>query len=128
MTDSRSDPSVVWWLYVLLCKGEYLYVGISPDPIRRLRDHLAGKSRATKMRRPLEMLACIPIGSYREASREETSLKRKERAKKVEWVSVAQSSAAWQTIVETRRAKPPIGILGNEHPEAARREGPCRRS
>jgi putative endonuclease len=128
LTDARSDPSIVWWLYVLLCEGEYLYVGISPDPLRRFRDHVAGKSRATKMRRPLEMLACIPIGSYREASREESTLKRKERAKKIEWVSIAQRSEAWQVIIETRRAQLPIGTPGNDHPEPACRGGPCRRS
>jgi putative endonuclease len=90
---------VTWWLYVLLCKGNLLYVGISPDPLRRFHNHQRGKSQFSRMRRPLELLAALPIGTHRDAAREEKTLKRMSPEGKWSWVAVARQSPAWRRMV-----------------------------
>lgn len=98
LSNARKRPTAVWWLYVIRCEREYLYVGISPDPLGRFLQHRAGRCRTTRMRRPIDLLASIPIGTYREASREEASLKRMSRDQKLDWAAMARQSLAWQKL------------------------------
>ena len=100
LTNARSNPAVVWWLYVLACEGGVLYVGISPDPVKRFFDHQARKSRFSRMRRPRELLASLPIGPHLLAVREEQRLKRQPVANKLEWVAIARQSPSWLRLVK----------------------------
>jgi putative endonuclease len=47
----------MWYLYILKCRDETLYVGITTDLTKRLKTHNQGKaSRYTRMRLPVEMI------------------------------------------------------------------------
>ena len=98
--NARSSPDVVWWVYVMLCERGILYVGISPDPVRRFLDHQAGKSRFSRMRRPRELLACLPVGLHHVAAREEWQLKRQTATRKLEWVAMVRSTPSWLRLVQ----------------------------
>lgn len=104
MTNSRSDPSITWYVYVMLCTDGYLYVGISPDPIRRFLDHQRGKSRFSRMRRPAELLAFLPIGPHREAAYEERRLKRQSHNGKHVWVATVRLSMFWKKLMAAHDA------------------------
>lgn len=99
--NARSSPTTVWWLYVMECEGGFLYVGISPDPVRRFLHHQTGKSRFSKMRRPRELLACLAIGPHCDAAREEYRLKRQTQARKLEWTAKARQAPSWLKLVHT---------------------------
>ena len=101
MTNSRSDPNITWYVYVMLCTDGYLYVGISPDPIRRFLDHQCGKSRFSRMRRPEELLAFLPIGPHRDAAYEERRLKRQSPDGKRAWVATVRQGVLWRRLVAT---------------------------
>ena len=100
LTNARSDPSVVWWLYVLACDRGLLYVGISPDPIKRFLDHQARKSRFSQMCRPRELLACLPIGPHCLAAREERRLKKQSVTNKMAWVATVRQTPSWLRLVQ----------------------------
>lgn len=97
--NARSSPDVIWWVYVMLCERDILYVGISPDPIRRFLDHQKRKSRFSRMRRPVELLASHPWGPHAVAAAEEYRLKQQSRQRKLEWVGMIQRSQAWQQLI-----------------------------
>ena len=49
-----------WWLYVLLCEGDKLYVGIARDPDARLAVHCSGRGAFyTRLNRPVRAFALI---------------------------------------------------------------------
>lgn len=99
MPNARSSPTVVWWVYVMLCERNILYVGISPDPMRRFLHHQAGKSRFSRMRRPRELLACLPVGAHNVAAREERRLKGQTVTRKLEWVAMARQAPPWLHLI-----------------------------
>ncbi|WP_084191241.1 GIY-YIG nuclease family protein [Algiphilus aromaticivorans] len=66
----------IWHVYLLLCRGNRIYTGVSPDPVRRLGQHLQGKgARYTRMNQPVRLLAVRPVGSKREALSLEARIK-----------------------------------------------------
>ncbi|MFN3712237.1 MAG: GIY-YIG nuclease family protein [Alcanivoracaceae bacterium] len=80
---SRDEP--VWWLYLLDCDGR-LYTGISTDPARRYREHLAGGARGarfTRAARQVSLLWCAEIGAHGDALRAEHRLRKLPRARKL---------------------------------------------
>lgn len=99
MANARSCPMVVWWVYVMACEGGILYVGISPDPLRRFVDHQARKSRFSQMRRPVELLACLALGPYKLAVGQERWLKRQSPQRKLQWVNLVRSGSSWNALV-----------------------------
>ncbi len=57
-----------YYLYVLRSsKDEKLYIGVSADPVRRLREHNSGKSKSTRYRRPFEMIYTKEFEKRKEA-------------------------------------------------------------
>ncbi|WP_448657284.1 GIY-YIG nuclease family protein [Pseudoxanthomonas mexicana] len=98
--NARRDRSIVWWTYVLACEGDVLYVGISPDPMKRFRDHQLGRSRFSRIRKPRELLACLPVGSHRDASHQERWLKGQSRQGKLLWASMVRQSPFWISLLE----------------------------
>ena len=84
MTEKGADESPQWWLYILDCDGR-LYTGISTDPERRYREHLAGGTRAAKFARSgrrLEMKYRVALGSRALAQKAEYRVKRISRQEK----------------------------------------------
>jgi putative endonuclease len=70
-------PGLVYHLYILrnIPKGT-LYVGVTKDVRRRLREHNAGASRGTRGGRPYELVHLESYQSLSQARRREWYLKR----------------------------------------------------
>ena len=73
-----------WFCYILECEDGSLYTGLTNDPDRRWRDHVAGRaSRYTRQHRPRRMAYLEPQSDRSEAMRRERALKRLPRPKKL---------------------------------------------
>ena len=82
------EPQDTWWLYVLLCANERLYVGIAKDVDARLAVHRSGKGAFyTRLNAPLRILASEPHPSRSAALRAEYALKQLPRKQKLVWVA-----------------------------------------
>ena len=88
----RSDPSVVWWLYLVLCENGRIYTGISPNPELRYAVHRQRKSAHMRINKPKELLCSAPVGRYSEACELERKVKRLSRAQKLEFARLAGAS------------------------------------
>ncbi len=72
-----------WYVYLLSCKSNRIYTGVTPDLTRRFDTHLLGKGALfTRINMPEELLAAKPYASKREAMRMEHQIKRLSRAQK----------------------------------------------
>lgn len=73
-----------WFVYVLKCRNNYLYIGITNNLAKRLREHTRGTgSKFVRSHRPFELIKTIPCENDQEARRLECSLKRFKRDKKI---------------------------------------------
>jgi len=62
-----------YWVYVLQSERDSsLYVGLSENPLQRLREHNAGYSKFTKERRPYKLV-------YREECKDRLTARRREK-------------------------------------------------
>lgn len=76
-----------WYVYILECAGDKLYVGISNNVQERFAKHAAGKGATfTKINRPVRILAVNKYPSKSDAAKVESQLKRKPRSHKLAWV------------------------------------------
>ena len=69
----------MWYLYLLRCADESFYCGITTDLERRLAQHngeLAGGSRYTRGRRPVEIVYSEHHPDRSSASRREAAVKK----------------------------------------------------
>ena len=79
--------SAGWHLYLLRCRDDSLYAGITTDLDRRFREHATGRGAKYTRAHPPE---CV-LGSRRypdraSASRAEYALKQQPKARKLEWL------------------------------------------
>jgi len=81
-----SDPSEkTWCVYVLKCRGAYLYTGLTNNLEKRLFDHERGTgSKFVRSRRPFELVRVIPCETSAEARKLEAALKKMRRSEKME--------------------------------------------
>ena len=83
-----------WWLYVLLCANESLYVGIARDVDERFAVHCAGKGAIyTRLNAPVRVLARQRQPSRSAALKAEYALKQRTRQQKLHWVAAMRESA-----------------------------------
>ncbi len=76
-----------WWVYVLACRGDRLYCGVSPDVEARLRAHASGRgAKFTRAHPPERLLAVRALPDRGAAQAEEARVKRLPRARKLDWV------------------------------------------
>ena len=79
--------SDAWWLYVLLCTNERLYVGIARDVDARFALHCSGKGAFyTRLNVPLRVVARQRHESRSAALRAEYALKQLSKRQKLAWV------------------------------------------
>ena len=72
-----------WYLYILRCKDNTLYTGITTDVEKRLEVHRSGKgAKYTRGRGPLELVYREACGSHSEALKREAEIKKLPREKK----------------------------------------------
>ncbi len=49
----------MYYVYILRCRGDALYTGITPDPVRRMRAHAAGAGAKYTRAHPPEALEAL---------------------------------------------------------------------
>ena len=73
-----------WVLYILQCKDDTLYTGITDDLMRRFAQHNAGKgAKYTRGRAPLKLVYLEKCESHSQALKREIAVKRLTRAEKL---------------------------------------------
>ena len=74
----------IWYLYILRCKDDTLYTGITTDVDRRLEAHRAGRgAKYTRGRAPLELVYRESCGTYSQALKREAEIKKLSRMEKI---------------------------------------------
>ena len=69
-----------WYLYILRCKDNTLYTGITTDVEKRLEAHRSGKgAKYTRGRAPLELVYRESCGSHSDALKREAEIKKLSR-------------------------------------------------
>ncbi len=72
-----------WFLYILTCRDDTFYTGITTDLERRLTQHNAGSaSRYTRSRKPVAMVYCETCGDRSAALKRECAVKKLTRKEK----------------------------------------------
>jgi len=92
--DSADGPdNENWCVYLLKCRNEQLYTGITNDLEKRLKEHERGKgSKFVRSQRPFELVKTIPCRNAGAARRLECHLKRLKREKKLEILGIEMES------------------------------------
>jgi putative endonuclease len=74
-----------WCVYVLKCRSNFIYIGLTNNIDKRLKEHEKGTgSKFVRSRRPFELVKTISCKNAAEARRLEYSLKRLKRSRKIE--------------------------------------------
>ena len=81
-----------WYLYILRCKDNTLYTGITTDVEKRLETHRSGKgAKYTRGRAPLELVYREICGSHSDALKREAEIKKFSRQAKELLVKTQES-------------------------------------
>jgi len=74
-----------WYVYIVQCRDNTLYTGISTDPKARVVEHNTGQNAAryTRSRRPVNLLYTEPAASRSAALKREIAIKRLSRQDKL---------------------------------------------
>ncbi|MBI5666012.1 MAG: GIY-YIG nuclease family protein [Nitrospirae bacterium] len=74
-----------WCVYVLKCRNNYLYIGLTNNIDRRLKEHERGTgSKFVRSWRPFELVKTIPCKNAKQARSLEYNLKKLKRSRKIE--------------------------------------------
>ena len=83
-----------WYLYILQCRNDSYYTGITTDIPARLETHNVGKgAKYTRSRLPCRLVYFEECGTESEARRRECEIKKWRREKKHELVCAFPASA-----------------------------------
>lgn len=78
---------MMWYLYILRCKDDSLYTGITTDVAKRLEAHRAGKgAKYTRGRSPLELVYTEECGDHSTALKREAEIKALPREEKLKLI------------------------------------------
>lgn len=81
----KSMQKVQWCVYILKCRNNALYTGITNNLERRLKEHEQGRgSKFVRSWRPFDLVKIIPCENTNEARRLEHALKKLTRREKIE--------------------------------------------
>ena len=77
----------MWYLYILRCKDNTLYTGITTDVEKRLEAHQRGKgAKYTRGRGPLELVYREECGDHSTALKREAEIKAMPREEKLKLI------------------------------------------
>jgi len=80
--------SSLWFLYMIRCKGNVLYTGITTDVQRRFKEHQAGKgAKFLRGKAPLELVYQTKVDTHSEALKKELRIKKLSKAEKEAMIS-----------------------------------------
>jgi putative endonuclease len=79
----------MYYLYILKCADETLYIGITTDLERRIEEHNSSSigAKYTRGRRPVKLVYSQEFENRSEATREESRLKKLSRKEKITLIS-----------------------------------------
>ena len=82
-----------WYVYIVQCRDNTLYTGISTDPETRVVEHNIGQNGAkyTRARRPVSLLYAEPAASRSAALKREIAIKRLSRQAKLALINKPES-------------------------------------
>ena len=87
-TDQRKNRKLKWVLYVLKCRDNTWYTGITTDLARRVWEHNAGRaSRYTRARLPVTVIYLERCSGLSSALKKEYDIKRLSRKEKAEYIN-----------------------------------------
>ena len=90
---SSQEQVAEWHVYIVRCRNDALYTGITTDLTRRVAEHNQGKgARYTHANRPVKLVYSEYAESHTHALRRERAIKRLTRRRKLElirWGEVA---------------------------------------
>ena len=79
-----------WYVYIVRCRNDALYTGITTDVVRRVDEHNRGKgARYTRANGPVVLVHTEPAAGHAEALRRERAIKRLPRRKKLELIGAS---------------------------------------
>ncbi len=109
MAKSTSDS---WCVYVLKCRNNYLYIGMTNNIEKRLNAHSEGTgSKFVRTWRPFELVKVILCKDGREARSMEYRLKRLKRDEKLKILGIECGDV--ERNFELNPAMPDPGAIGN---------------
>ena len=87
---SQNFEQKAWFVYIIKCRDNRLYTGISNDVVRRVAEHNKGRGcRFTKYRYPVQLVYQEECGTRSAALKRELKIQGFPRNKKLDLVSEA---------------------------------------
>ncbi|NOR25740.1 MAG: GIY-YIG nuclease family protein [Desulforhopalus sp.] len=95
----NNEPSPTWHVYIVCCKDNSYYTGITTDLPRRIDEHNSHKkgARYTRSRRPVELVYFEKAASRSIATRREGQIKKLTLASKKRLIKTYQPVKTWQS-------------------------------
>lgn len=87
-----TEDAAAWWVYLLQCNDQSLYVGITTDLQRRLQEHngaTPGGARYTRSRRPVRLVWSEPSDSRSAAAQREAAIRKLSRNQKEQLIQAS---------------------------------------
>lgn len=79
----------IWYVYVLKCRNNFLYTGLTNNIEKRLKEHERGTgSKFVRSHKPFELIKTIPCENASEARSLEYKLKKLKRSAKIEFLGL----------------------------------------
>ena len=76
---------MAYYCYMVRCANDAFYTGWTTDPIRRVKEHNAGRgARYTKMHSPVELVYVEEVADHSEALKREAQIKTYPHARKAD--------------------------------------------
>lgn len=86
------EEKQIWYLYILRCRDNTLYTGITVDVEKRFAAHSAGRgAKYTRGRGPLELVYRERCGTHSDALKRERIVKSMRRSQKEKMIFAAEN-------------------------------------
>lgn len=88
--ETRETKVVTWWLYVIRCRDDSLYTGVTTDVQRRFAEHQQQgpkTARYLRGRAPLQLVFCVSVGERGQALKMEYRVKQLSRSEKLSMIT-----------------------------------------
>jgi putative endonuclease len=93
------------WVYFLLCENDTLYTGTALDPLRRFKQHSAGRgARFTRIRKPIRLIGAFVFETRGEALSSEHRFKRLRADEKRRFAALASEDPDWLAYLAQRES------------------------
>jgi len=89
---------MAFYCYMVRCANDAFYTGWSTDPLRRVKEHNAGRgARYTKMHSPVELVYVEEVADHSEALKREAQIKTYPHERKANLIKSTPLPADYRT-------------------------------